>query len=334
MAEASGAYADAARSREQQLAQRLAVAVRADQIFAAALRDVHQRNLYARRRLDAIDSEIRQAAATWPGLNTPAGDREFSRFLTGKTREIQKIVADGAADSRRTAGVIQSLTGHYTIADDLPRPGPRDGDRPDYIGGDYRLQDGSTPPAGQYGFPGDPNIPPPHDSLPGGGRWDVDGDGCPSAPGGGPPVQPPEKGRPWKMEPRSQGVKEGRGSGWVPIGTVPPNGWGEDPVIVGQEAYTFRWVGESFNPDAPGHVQWVQKDDGNWYRARWIDYQFEQEHRRQIGAPGAPNAPSMGANQWKPISIQDIYKVHNYSPNVAINIPDLCGQQITIPPRP
>ncbi|MBS9536254.1 hypothetical protein KIH27_21985 [Mycobacterium sp. M1] len=112
--------------------------------------------------------------------------------------------------------------------------------------GEYTLPDGSCPP-GNFSFPNEPNIPPPADSLPGGGRWVVGVDGHPSGPGGGPPPQAPTSGEPRQVGKGELPIQVGRGSGWQEIGTVPPNGWGEDPAIVGQEAYKFRWVGESFD---------------------------------------------------------------------------------------
>ncbi|MBS9535577.1 hypothetical protein KIH27_18485, partial [Mycobacterium sp. M1] len=88
-----------------------------------------------------------------------------------------------------------------------------------------------------------------------------------------------------------------------------------------------------FNPAAPGHVQWVQRNDEKWYRAEWVDYQFEQERSWQIGVPGNPAAPHGGQNRWAPVSIQDIYNVHNSNPKIDIHIPDVCGQEFYIPPR-
>lgn len=113
-----GAFADAARVREEELVNRLAVSVAADNEFQAILREAVRRNSASRQRLDALDSEIRQAASTWPGLDTPAGSRQFQQFLTGKTREIHTIVADAAADSGRRAALVQTLTNRYEFGGD------------------------------------------------------------------------------------------------------------------------------------------------------------------------------------------------------------------------
>ncbi|MGV0627685.1 DUF4226 domain-containing protein [Mycolicibacter minnesotensis] len=113
MPDQSGPSADAVRVRERQLVQRLAASVDLDRSFEAILRGAHQHNLRSRARLDALEAEIRSAASAWPGLDTPAGARQFHAYLAGKTREIRRVVADGVADSQRRAEQIQALTGQY-----------------------------------------------------------------------------------------------------------------------------------------------------------------------------------------------------------------------------
>ncbi|MEB3035012.1 DUF4226 domain-containing protein [[Mycobacterium] nativiensis] len=115
MPDEMGAFADAARERETVLVQRLATSVELDRSFAGILRGAHQYNLQSRGRLDALEAEIRQAAAVWPALDTPAGARQFQAYLTGKTREIHKIVADAAADGQQRASQVQALTGRYPL---------------------------------------------------------------------------------------------------------------------------------------------------------------------------------------------------------------------------
>jgi hypothetical protein len=82
----------------------------------------------------------------------------------------------------------------------------------------------------------------------------------------------------------------------------PPNGWGERPPLVLQEAYRFRVTGEHFDGE-PDHVQWVERN-GTWYQATWVDYSFEAEHVQQMA--GKISFP-WGMNDWAPVDIQDIY---------------------------
>ena len=65
MADERGAFADAARAHERQLVARLASSIKLDESFEAIVRGAHQHNLAARNRLDVIEAEIRQRAATW-----------------------------------------------------------------------------------------------------------------------------------------------------------------------------------------------------------------------------------------------------------------------------
>lgn len=115
MTENLGAVADAARAREKQLVHRLAASVAADTRFQAILRDVVRDNRIARQRLDAIEAEIKQTASTWPGLDTPAGSRQFQQFLNAKTREIHQIVAAATAASERKANLVRTLTNRYEL---------------------------------------------------------------------------------------------------------------------------------------------------------------------------------------------------------------------------
>lgn len=132
MADERGAYADAARAREQQLVARLASSITLDQSFEAIVRGAHQHNTQARHHLDVIEAEIRQRAATWPGLDTPTGARQFQAYLAGKTREIHRVVSDAAADSKQRTAKVHELTSRYTLDGDVPQAPPNsDGDKPD-----------------------------------------------------------------------------------------------------------------------------------------------------------------------------------------------------------
>ncbi|OBI34021.1 DUF4226 domain-containing protein [Mycolicibacter terrae] len=148
-----GAFADAARARETELVNRLTASVAADKEFQAILREAVHNNSTSRQRLDAMEFEIRQAASTWPGLDTPTGSRQFQRFLNGKTREIHKIVADAAADSEHKASLVRTLTNRYQL-------GGEDGQEPQ-----VRLVNDEIP----------ADTPPPHDPT-------IDGRGTEPAP--------------------------------------------------------------------------------------------------------------------------------------------------------
>lgn len=199
-----GAFAEAARARERQLAQRLVASVELDRSFEVTLRGAHQYNLQSRQRLDAIESGIKQAATTWPALDTPAGACQFQAYLTSKTREIHKIVAEAAADSQQRAAQVQALTGRYTISEDLPSgTGRNPKDKGHQVGraetemlgfgpGNKLPQKPPVKPDPPTPPPPPLKIPTPEDPLPG---LPVELGGMP--PDGGPQVPPVKFGPSW-----------------------------------------------------------------------------------------------------------------------------------------
>ncbi|BBZ25345.1 DUF4226 domain-containing protein [Mycolicibacter hiberniae] len=116
MAENPGTSADASRARHDALARQLAASAAADQEFQTLLRQAVQSNADARQRLDAIEAEVRESAETWPGLDTPAGSRQFQRFLTAKTHEVHRVVSDAATDNQHRAQQARALTRRYQLA--------------------------------------------------------------------------------------------------------------------------------------------------------------------------------------------------------------------------
>lgn len=131
MPEELGAHADAAREREDALARRLRTTTHLDRAFVATVRGAMQVALLGRRRLDGIEAEIRDALANQQALalDTPAGARQFQRFLTVKARDIHQVVADTVADSRARAEVVRSLSGGFNVEGRRRGPGVQAIDR-------------------------------------------------------------------------------------------------------------------------------------------------------------------------------------------------------------
>lgn len=176
-----------------------------------------------------------------------------------------------------------------------------------------------TPSDSVYPFPFLP--PPPKGSARGGGEWSVDhsqpyqGSGTPTGP---PPVKP------WHTQYKDPIV--GPTSGMKDIITVPTNGWGSKPHVTGQEEYRFRLMGKGFD-GAPGHAQWVQQD-GKWYPATWVGYDYEVEHVRQMaGQEGPVGGVTMrwGMGEWHPIQILDIYQAQGRNPALTMYLPNPNG---------
>lgn len=132
MPDVRGAFADAARAREQDLAQRLATAADVDRAFAEALTGACRKAVWGRRSLDAIEVEICDVVARQDvlGLYTPAAARQFQAFLAAKARDIHRVVDDVSADSASRTGTLHSL--RYPMGDGTPLSPPidtRDGER-------------------------------------------------------------------------------------------------------------------------------------------------------------------------------------------------------------
>ena len=178
-------------------------------------------------------------------------------------------------------------------------------------------------------YPWDP--PPPSDSAPGGGRWEIDHRAYESGPGGGPPLGPVAPPKPWHRD-FSDAPVTGGSSGLKDIVAPPPNGWGVQPIATNQEAYKFRLVGEGFN-GTPDHIRWIQRD-GKWFQAAWVDYNFEAEHitktqfhNRLAALPSYPK----GLDDWKPMDIKDIYGLQVKNPRLSLYLPDPGGGQFDLP---
>ncbi len=182
---------------------------------------------------------------------------------------------------------------------------------------------------GAWQYPWDP--PPPADSAPGGGRWEIDHQAYASGPGGGPPMGPVAPPKPWHRDFSDAPVTAGS-SGLKDIVPPPPNGWGVQPAWTMQEEYKFRLVGEGFN-GAPDHTRWIQRD-GKWFQATWVGYDFEAEHVRALvphnDGAGYPTMP-WGQNEWNPINIKDIYGIQVRNPRLPLYLPNPGGGQFELP---
>lgn len=117
MPEELGAHADAARAREDALAGRLQRSVQTDRAFLTTVRGAAQVAVQGRRRLDSIEAEIRAALAQHRALavDTPAGARQFQRFLSAKTRDIHQVIAETVADGQARARAVRTLNGGYSV---------------------------------------------------------------------------------------------------------------------------------------------------------------------------------------------------------------------------
>lgn len=233
--------------------------------------------------------------------------------------EIADILRRSNGDMNAIAGRIRSLDSEYRLAGNDLKLGSGE----DIQAEDRRLGvlgDSDEPWLDVYG----PPPPPPHSAL-GGGHWEY-GQGYPPGPNGGPPVGPIPIPQPWHrtLDPPVVGPT----SSLKDVVPPPPNGWGEKPPLVLQEAYRFRVVGESFT-NAEGHTRWVQRD-GLWHQAQWVGHYLEAEHVRQ--ATGKISVP-WGFNNWEPIDIKDIYRIQVDNPRLPLYVPSPDGSVLELDPK-
>lgn len=201
-----GAAAEAIHAAESALAQQHSTAAQADLQVVRAVLGAQATHTAGEAQLDRVQHEIESAVLTRTGLDTPAGAREFQRFLVGELRDIQAVLDTASLDADSHAALANALAALYASAS--PQEPPRVGERPRSAPEPLSAQHDSPPapePAdrrGAAGFadgPGDAIADPPADlpadppaDLPGDPPADlpVDFPAAPGAPAGTGPLPP------------------------------------------------------------------------------------------------------------------------------------------------
>ncbi|MCV7151920.1 EspA/EspE family type VII secretion system effector [Mycolicibacterium pyrenivorans] len=273
-----------------------------------------------RRDLDDVRQWVENAAAAVP--RTPEGERALYPVISRGSGEVAEILQRSQADMNAIAGRIQGIGAEYQALGNEFKLGNGDGAAPGAEPGEepqLAVGDENEP----WTYPVDP--PPPVNSAPGGGRWEL-GQAYPPGPGGGPPMGPIPVPKPWhrSIDPPVRGG----GSGLEDVVSPPSNGVGVRPPLVMQESYEFRVTGEGFS-NGDGHLRWVQRD-GSWHQAQWIDYDLEANHLQQL--TGNVSVP-LGDHSWEPIDIKDIYHLQVDNPRLTLYIPDPSGSVLELDPN-
>lgn len=112
------------RAREVALTQHIGVSAETDRAVVPKLRQAYDSLVCGRRRLGAIGAEIENAVAHQRalGLDTPAGARNFSRFLATRAHDITRVLAATAAESQAGAARLRSLASSYQAVGFGPKP--------------------------------------------------------------------------------------------------------------------------------------------------------------------------------------------------------------------
>jgi hypothetical protein len=111
-----GAAADAIRDAEAALAHQNSTTAQVDLQVVTAVLNAHQKNAEGRAALNRLQHEIEAALTTRSDLDTPAGARDFQRFLIGKLRDIRDVVANASLDDTSNSALMAAWTSLYESA--------------------------------------------------------------------------------------------------------------------------------------------------------------------------------------------------------------------------
>jgi hypothetical protein len=117
-----GDAADAIRNAEAALAQQNSATARLDLQVVTAILNAHRKNAEGTEALDRLQGDVEAAVRTRSDLDTPAGARDFQRFLIGKLRDIRAVVANANLDDTSSSALMAAWTSLY----DSSKSGPAD----------------------------------------------------------------------------------------------------------------------------------------------------------------------------------------------------------------
>ncbi|MDT5218423.1 MAG: hypothetical protein QOF15_528, partial [Mycobacterium sp.] len=246
------------------------------QVISAIL-NAHLTSVAGGDVLNRLQQELETAVKTRSDLDTPAGARDFQRFLIGKLRDIREVVATANLDDSSKAAMMAAWTSLYNASkngsDAPPPPTERRG--------------ASAPPPAAHG--GDQRPAPPSGSDPLLDSQFLDdpgllssGAGVPAAPAASMPTAAPT------APSAGGGAAPGGGgmSGWSPSGGLPlPNlqgsGGGRDPRAALDDG-SFADPDDRESEEAKNKRDHHDDDDDS----------RDDEHREP--PPGQPESPPAG----------------------------------------
>ncbi len=115
-----GLAAEAIRDAEAALAQQNSTAAHVDLQVVTAVLNAHAANADGAAELERLQTDIESAVLSRTDLDTPAGAREFQRFLIGKLRDIRTVVDTAGLDATSKASLAAALASLYASATPPP----------------------------------------------------------------------------------------------------------------------------------------------------------------------------------------------------------------------
>ncbi len=123
-----GDAADAIRNAEVALAHQNSTTAQVDLQVVTAVLNAHQQAAGGKEALTRLQRDIEDAVSTRSDLDTPAGARDFQRFLIGKLRDIRAVVAGASLDDTSNSALMAAWTSLYNAGE--PGEGDTGGTHP------------------------------------------------------------------------------------------------------------------------------------------------------------------------------------------------------------
>ncbi|BBZ46643.1 hypothetical protein MPRM_39240 [Mycobacterium parmense] len=118
-----GAAADAIAHAESALARQNSAVSQLDLQVVSAILNAHLQAVEGKEALAELQRETEAAVRTRSDLDTPAGARDFQRFLIGKLRDIRGVVLNVSLDDTSKSALMAAWTSLYECSRSEPHPG-------------------------------------------------------------------------------------------------------------------------------------------------------------------------------------------------------------------
>lgn len=141
-----GEAAEAIANAEAALAHQNSASSQLDLQVISAILNAHLEAVEGREALNKLQEETEAAVRTRSDLDTPAGARDFQRFLIGKLRDIRAVVANASLDDTSKSALMAAWTSLYDASKNGPS-GPSERQPTSALGVDAPARGGAQQPA-------------------------------------------------------------------------------------------------------------------------------------------------------------------------------------------
>jgi Domain of unknown function (DUF4226) len=111
-----GDAADTIRDAEAALAHQNSATAQLDLQVITAVLNAHQKTTEGGETLNRLQHDVEAAVRTRSDLDTPAGARDFQRFLIGRLKDIRAVVAGASLDDTSNSALMAAWTSLYNSA--------------------------------------------------------------------------------------------------------------------------------------------------------------------------------------------------------------------------